>query len=441
MEKETVVVAKFGGSSLADSEQIKKVADIVRSDKNRKFVVVSAPGKRHGKDQKVTDLLYLCHNMAEQDLEFEEIFKVIETRYKAIRDELGLSVEIEKQLEEIKDRIANGATPDYTASRGEYLNGILIAAYLEYEFIDAAELVVFKRNGICDLDSTKLKIKERTDGIERAVIPGFYGATADGRIRTFSRGGSDVTGSLIAQGVEADLYENWTDVSGFLMADPRIVENPKPIKLLTYKELRELSYMGATVLHEDATYPVRLAGIKMNIKNTNEPEHPGTLIMDDEQAPHVEGIITGIAGKKDFSVISVDKPMMAGEVGFVRKLLSIMEMNDVSVEHFPTGIDSVSLVVADSEIENKWESLLEEIKIQCEPDSVVLNPNMALMAIVGRGMIRSKGISAKLFGALYKNDINVRMITQGAGELNIIVGVENEDFEKGIKSVYEAFVK
>lgn len=441
MENETVVVAKFGGSSLADSEQIRKVADIVRSDKNRKFVVVSAPGKRHGKDQKITDLLYLCHNMAEQDLEFEEIFKVIETRYKGIRDELGLSLEIEKQLEEIKDRIANGATPDYTASRGEYLNGILIADYLDYEFIDAAELVVFKRNGVCDLESTKLKIKERTEGCRRAVIPGFYGATTDGRIRTFSRGGSDVTGSLIAQGVEADLYENWTDVSGFLMADPRIVENPRPIKLLTYKELRELSYMGATVLHEDATYPVRLAGIKMNIKNTNEPEHPGTLIMDDDQAPHIEGIITGIAGKKDFSVISVDKPMMAGEVGFVRKLLSIMEMNDVSVEHFPTGIDSVSLVVADSEIENKWESLLEEIKIQCEPDSVVLNPNMALMAVVGRGMIRSKGISAKLFGALYKSDINVRMITQGAGELNIIVGVENEDFEKGIKAVYEAFVQ
>lgn len=440
MNKDRIIVAKFGGTSLADSEQIKKVAKIIQSDKNRRYVIVSAPGKRHGKDQKVTDLLYLCHKMAEQDLDFEDIYKVVENRYMTIRDELGVAVEIERQLEEIKDRIANGATPDYTASRGEYLNGILTAAYLGYEFIDAAEVIIFKRNGICDLESTRLKIKSRMEAVKRAVIPGFYGSTVDGRIRTFTRGGSDVTGALVAQGVEADLYENWTDVSGFLMADPRIVENPKPIMALTYKELRELSYMGATVLHEEATYPVRLAGIKMNIKNTNEPDHPGTIIMGEEQAPHIEGTITGIAGKKDFSVISVDKTMMAGEVGYVRKLLAIMELNDISVEHFPTGIDSVSLVVADGEIESKIEKVLEEIRIQCEPDSVVCNPNMALMAVVGRGMIRAKGVSARLFGALYKNDINIRMISQGAGELNIIVGVENEDLEDSIRAVYKEFV-
>ncbi len=441
IEGDGIVVSKFGGSSLADSTQIKKVLDIVKEDSSRKYVVVSAPGKRHPKDQKITDLLYLCNKMAEQDLDFDEIFKVVYNRFINIRDELGIDLDLETTLLEIKDRIANGATADFTASRGEFITGQIVAKALNYEFIDAAEIIVFGRNGSCNLEATREKMKERMEGIEFAVIPGFYGSILDGKIKTFSRGGSDVTGSMVALGVAATLYENWTDVSGFLMADPRIVENPKQIEALTYKELRELSYMGATVLHDEATYPVRLGSIMMNIRNTNEPKHPGTIILGDDQIKSVPGRITGVAGKKGFTIITIDKTMMAGEVGFVRKVLAIIEINNISIEHIPTGIDSISLVIADSELENKIEKIIEDFKLHCEPDTVTVKSNMSLLAVVGKGMIKTKGISAKLFSALYEADVNVSMITQGAGELSIIIGIDTDDFNNATRSIYEKFVK
>lgn len=435
-----IIVSKFGGTSLADSNQMRKVLEIIKEDSARKYIVVSAPGKRHPKDQKITDLLYLCNKMAEQDLDFDEIYKVIHNRFIGIKDELGLDIDIEPALLDIKDRIANGATADFTASRGEYITAQLLAKALDYDFVDAAELIVFDRNGTCDLESTRIRMKERMEGIEHAVIPGFYGAILDGKIKTFSRGGSDVTGAIIALGMSAALYENWTDVSGFLMADPRIVDNPMQIEELTYKELRELSYMGAAVLHDEATFPVRLGKIMMNIRNTNDPKHPGTIILGDDQIKSVPGKITGIAGKKGFTILSIDKTMMAGEVGFVRKVLAIMEINNVSVEHIPTGIDSISLVMSDVELENKLNKIIEEIKLHCEPDAITATNNMALLAVVGRGMIKTKGISAKLFTALYKANVNVNMISQGAGELSIIIGLDTNDFDNAIRSIYEDFV-
>ena len=434
-----VIVAKFGGSSLADSNQIKKVKNIVISDKRRRFVVPSAPGKRHSKDHKITDLLYLCHQHVQQDLPFDDVFTIIQNRYIEICRELNLKIDIKKYLDEIKEKVANGASADYTASRGEFLSGLILADYLNYKFIDAADLVVFKKNGQFDAEITKEKIAERLKNEENAVIPGFYGAFPDGSIKTFTRGGSDVSGAIIAGAVEAEMYENWTDVSGFLMADPRIVKNPKHIEKVTYKELRELAYMGASVLHEESVFPVKDAGIPINIRNTNDPSHKGTLIMNDLSPVESCGTITGIAGKKDFTVIAIDKASMDSETGFLRKVLTILEMNDIPVEHIPTGIDTVSLVIADNQLDDKLDKIIEEIKIQCQPDSVTYYPNMALIAVVGRGMIKTKGISSRIFGALAKEGINIRMISQGSSEMNIIVGIENDDFEKAIPAIYQAF--
>lgn len=434
-----VIVAKFGGSSLADSSQFKKVKSIVLSEEKRRYVVPSAPGKRHNKDHKITDLLYLCQKHAEQNLPFEEVYKIIEKRYTDICEELALDIDIHEVMRNIQNDIAAGASADYTASRGEYLNGIILASFLNYEFIDAAELIVFRKDGQFDAETTQKKVQTRLASVPRAVIPGFYGAMENGEVKTFSRGGSDVTGSIIARGVEATLYENWTDVSGFLMADPRIVENPRNIEKITYKELRELSYMGASVLHEEAIFPVKKAGIPINIKNTNAPQDSGTLIINDLSPVNYTGTITGIAGKKGFTVIALEKMLMNSERGFLRKLLSILETNDISVEHMPSGIDSVSLVIADSELGNRAEKIMDEIRIQLNPDSIISYPNMALIAVVGRGMINTKGISAKVFGALGKEGINVRMMTQGSSELNIIIGIENDDFERAICAIYKSF--
>jgi len=434
-----VIVAKFGGSSLADSSQFAKVKDILLSDERRRYVVPSAPGKRHTKDHKITDLLYLCHQHVEQGLRFDEVYKIIEKRYMDICFELNLDLDIKVVLDNIKNSIAQGASADYTASRGEYLNGLILACFLDYEFIDAAELIVFRNSGQFDSEATQKKVQSKLASVNRAVIPGFYGSMEDGRIKTFSRGGSDITGSIIARGAGAVLYENWTDVSGFLMADPRIVESPKPIEKITYKELRELSYMGASVLHEEAIFPVKKEGIPIYIKNTNAPKDAGTLIINDMSPINYSGTITGIAGKKDFTVIAIEKTLMTSEKGFFRKLLSILEINDIYVEHMPSSIDSVSLVIADSELGNKMEKIMDEIRIQFNPDSIIVYPNMALIAVVGRGMIKTKGISAKVFGALAGEGINVRMITQGSSELNIIVGIENDDFEKAIPAIYKAF--
>lgn len=434
------IVTKFGGSSLADASQFKKVKNIILADENRKYVIPSAPGKRNSKDTKVTDLLYLCHMHVETGISSADVFKHVEDRYKQIVEELGLNFDIEKYLNIVKEDIEAGASKDYAASRGEYLNGLILANYLGYEFVDAKDVIVFDEEGSLNAEATNKALKERLSKTEKAVIPGFYGANAEGEIVTFSRGGSDVTGALVAASIGAKLYENWTDVSGFLMADPRIVDNPKSIDYITYKELRELSYMGASVLHEEAIFPVREAGIPINIKNTNKPEDRGTFIVKDTEGKECK-TITGVAGKKDFTVISIEKAMMNSELGFCRKVLSVLEMNNVSFENMPSGIDTVCVVVSDSELKNKKERIVDEIKRACNPDSIVVHPNMALIATVGKGMAKNKGVAAKIFGALAEANVNIRMIDQGSSEMNILVGIENDNFEKGIKAIYEAFNK
>ncbi|MGI6704759.1 MAG: aspartate kinase [Clostridia bacterium] len=436
-----IKVAKFGGSSLSDANQFRKVLSIVREDEGRWYIVPSAPGKRNNGDHKITDLLYLCHAHVQQEIPFDDVFEIISKRYLDIIRDLGLSLDLNPYLEEIKRNIASGASADYTASRGEYLSGLILAELLGYDFVDPAELIYFNHKGCFDAERTQQSIRERLSRHQRAVIPGFYGSNHKGEIKTFSRGGSDITGAIIARSVEADVYENWTDVSGFLMADPRIVKNPKPIEKITYRELRELAYMGATVLHDEAIFPVREAGIPINIKNTNRPEDPGTFIISDAEATVSAGTITGIAGRKGFTVIHIEKNMMNSELGFGRRLLSVLEENGISFEHLPSGIDTISAVVADCQLEHKLERVLEGIRHRCKPDYIDLHPNLALIATVGQGMVNTPGIAARLFGALGREGINVRMIDQGSSELNIIVGVDNEDFEKAVEAIYRAFVE
>ena len=434
-----MIVTKFGGSSLADANQFRKVKDIILSNGGRKIVVPSAPGKRNPKDFKVTDLLYLCHAHIESSIPLDDVFNLISNRYKDIVSDLNLDLDIDYYLDKIKSDLENGASKDYAASRGEYLNGIILANYLDFEFIDAKEIILFNKYGCIDTDATYRALKKVLIDGKKAVIPGFYGSDPTGNIITFSRGGSDVTGALVAASINADLYENWTDVSGFLMADPRIVKNPMQIRKITYRELRELSYMGASVLHEESIFPVRNAGITINIKNTNIPTDPGTLIVKDME-PDFENPIKGIAGKKDFTVISLEKAMMNSELGFCRKVLSILEQNCISFENMPAGIDTVCLVISDSQLKNKTEILVEEIKRTCNPDSIVVHPNMALIATVGNGMSSNKGVAAKIFNSLSESNINIRMIDQGSSEINILIGIENDDFEKAINSIYNAFV-
>ena len=432
-------VAKFGGSSLANANQMRKVKEIIMMDERRKYIVPSAPGRRFDDDIKITDLLYAVKKQAMDGEQTDELFSQIRQRYIEMRDELGTGLKIEKYLDVVEQDIVGGATLDYTASRGEFLNALLLADYLGYEFVDAADVIFFDKNGRLDLDKTKSVMRGRLKHAEKAVIPGFYGSTPDGEIRTFSRGGSDITGSIVARAVMANIYENWTDVSGFLMADPRIVDNPKTIMKITYRELRELSYMGASVLHEEAVFPVSEVRIPINIKNTNKPEDPGTLIVskvfeDDHRT------ITGIAGKRNFTVIAIEKNNMNTELGFGRKVLEALEKNEVSFEHMPTGIDTLSLVIADENIDGKLKSVQDDIYQACKPDSIEVFSNMALIATVGRGMRKHVGTAAKLFSSLAKGDINIRMIDQGSSEINIIVGVENEDFEKAVVSIYEGFM-
>ena len=432
-----IIVTKFGGSSLADATQFKKVKNILEENHNRKYIIPSAPGKRFSKDFKITDLLYLCHAHVKSSIPLDDVFKLIAERYKGIADELNLSIDLEYHLNIIKENIENGASMDYAASRGEYLNGLILANYLNIDFIDAKDVIKFNKYGTLNIEETYVALKDKLSNHERAVIPGFYGSNEHGDIVTFSRGGSDITGALVAASINAKLYENWTDVSGFLMADPRIVNNPKKIKTITYGELRELSYMGASVLHEEAVFPVRTSGIPINIRNTNEPENEGTLIVSNE-IKH-ENTITGIAGKQNFTVLSIEKSMMNSELGFCRKILTILEQNGVSFENMPSGIDTVSVVISDSNLKNKTEIIVEEIKRACNPDSVVVYPNMALIATVGTGMAYTKGVASKIFTTLAESDINIRMIDQGSSEINVLVGIENDDFEKGINAIYKAF--
>lgn len=432
-----IIVTKFGGSSLADSIHFKKVKNIIESNADRRYVIPSAPGKRFSKDFKVTDLLYLCHAHVNSSIPLDDVFKLISDRYHDIVKELNLTLDLDYHLNIVKSDIENGASADYTASRGEYLNGIILANYLDIDFVDAKDVIKFNKYGTLNIEQTYNLLKDKLSEHKRAVIPGFYGSDENGEIVTFSRGGSDVTGALVAASINAALYENWTDVSGFLMADPRIVNNPKKIKTITYGELRELSYMGASVLHEDAVFPVRTSGIPINIRNTNEPDDAGTLIVKNE-TKH-ENIITGVAGKQNFTVLSIEKSMMNSELGFCRKVLTVLEQHGVSFENMPSGIDTVSVVISDANLKNKTEIIVEEIKRSCNPDSVVVYPNMALIATVGTGMAYSKGVAAKIFTALSDADINIRMIDQGSSEINVLVGIENDDFEKGINAIYNAF--
>ena len=434
-----IKVVKFGGSSLASAEQFAKVGKIIRADKERRYVVPSAPGKRNAKDTKVTDMLYACYALVEEEEDFRVQLMKIKDRYDAIINGLHLKVSLEQEFKKITEDFKNKAGVDYAASRGDYLNGIIMANYLGYEFVDAAEVIFFAEDGSFDADRTQKVLSERLGKVERAVIPGFYGAGADGKIKTFSRGGSDITGSIVARAVHATCYENWTDVSGFLIADPRIIENPKPIQTITYRELRELSYMGAGVLHEDAVFPVRKAGIPINIRNTNDPENEGTWIVE-STCHQPRYTITGIAGKKGFVSVNVDKDMMNAEIGFGRKVLTAFEENGISFEHMPSGIDTMTVFVHQPEFEGKEQSVISAIHRLAKPDSVELEANLALIAVVGRGMKSTRGTAGRIFSALAHANINVKMIDQGSSELNIIIGVSNDDFENAIRAIYDIFV-
>ncbi len=433
------IVSKFGGSSVADGIQLAKLKKIVEHKSDRRYVIVSAPGKRFDMDNKVTDLLYLCKTHIDHNIDYRQIFQVVCDRFTALKMNLNIDVDLDKEFAEIDKNLQNNASEDYIASRGEYLTALVVSAYLGYDFVDTASLICFDDRGRLLDEETDRKLAEEILKHERAVIPGFYGSRPDGNIKTFSRGGSDITGSLVAKAVNADVYENWTDVSGFMVADPRIVKNPEQIDMISYKELRELSYMGASVLHEDAIYPVRASNIPINIRNTNDPTHRGTLIVSDTSKKADDKIITGIAGSKDFIVIAIYKNMMSAEAGFVRRCLSILEDYRIPVEHLPSGIDTISIVLSKKKINGKLEEILEEMQRRVAPDSMDIYENMALIATVGRGMSRRPGVSAKLFSALYRAGINIRMIDQGSSEMNIIIGVENVDFENGIRAIYEAF--
>ena len=436
-----IKVAKFGGSSLADANQFRRVHDILLSDPDRRFVVPSAPGKRFKEDIKVTDLLYRVYALVEKDQCADEAFQAVADRYEEIVRELGLDFDIKSVLADTYTEIKRVISPDFTASRGEYLNGRVLAAYMGWDFIDAKDVMKFDRQGVFAPEWTDQIMREELKKHTHAVIPGFYGSFPNGDVRTFSRGGSDISGAVVARAADADLYENWTDVSGFLMADPRIVENPLSIAHRSYRELRELSYMGATVLHEDAIFPVHKAGIPTNIRNTNDPAHPGTMITV-EQVNHEDGpVITGIAGHKNFTLISIEKGMMNAELGFGRRVLEAVEDFGVSFEHLPTGIDTMCVVISDAELVQKRDQIIERIRETCHPDSVEVMGGLALIATVGYGMVKKHGTAAKLFGALYQADVNVRMIDQGSSEMNIIVGVDVEDFEKAVRAIYNAFVE
>ncbi len=432
-------VVKFGGSSLASAEQFQKAGSIIRAEESRRYVVPSAPGKRFSGDTKVTDMLYDCYETAIGGKNFDVKLKKIQERYNEIIEGLGLTLSLDQEFEKIHEFFENGAGTNYAASRGEYLNGIIMANYLGYEFIDAAEVIFFSEDGEFDSEKTNRVLSSRLDKTERAVIPGFYGALPNGTVKTFSRGGSDITGSIVARAAKADLYENWTDVSGCLVTDPHIVENPKPIEIITYRELRELAYMGASVLHDEAIFPVRSEGIPINIRNTNDPSAPGTMIVE-STCKKPEFTITGIAGKKGFAAINIEKDRMNSEVGFARKVLSVFEENGISFEHLPSGIDTMSVFVHQSEFEEKEQKVLAGIHRIVDPDYMELESDLALIAVVGRGMRSARGTAGRIFSALAHADINIRMIDQGSSELNIIIGVNNEDFETAIQAIYDIFV-
>lgn len=432
-------VVKFGGSSLASAEQFKKVADIIHADKERCYVVPSAPGKRFSTDVKVTDMLYNCYRLADAGKGFKAELAEIAARYQEIIDGLELKLSLNDEFKEIEKNFKNKAGENYAASRGEYLNSIIMAAYLGYEFVDAAEVIRFADSGEFDAEYTNRILGERLKNLEHAVIPGFYGAYADGRVKTFSRGGSDITGSIVSRAVKANAYENWTDVSGFMVADPRIIKNPETIDTITYKELRELSYMGASVLHEEAIFPVRREGIPINIRNTNAPEDEGTWIVE-STCQKSKYVITGIAGKKGFCAVNIEKAMMNSEIGFGRKVLQAFEDYGISFEHAPSGIDTMTVFVHQDEFMHKEQKVVSDLHRLADPDSIDIEGDLALIAVVGRGMKATRGTAGRIFSALAHANVNVKMIDQGSSELNIIIGVANDDFKTAIKAIYDIFV-
>jgi aspartate kinase len=432
-----VKVAKFGGSSVADAAQLRKVERIVKEDPERRVVVVSAPGKRTSDDIKITDMLYRCHDCVREGKSFDAIFNAVAERYRSIIRELGLTMDFDKDLAAIHDGIAQSKTPDYAASRGEYLNARIASNLFGSRFVDATEIIRFDNSGRLSIDDTVSAIAASLGDNKSVVVPGFYGANPDGSIRTFSRGGSDITGALLARGIRADVYENWTDVSGVLMADPRIVQSPRSIPRLSYRELRELAYMGASVLHEEAVFPVIDLNIPVHVRNTNRPEDAGTLIV--REVEHPSETITGIAGRKGYTVIALEKNLMNREVGIGRRLLSALERHRVSFEHMPTGIDTVSLVIESSWLKGKLDLVLDEIRQECRPDKIEVVENMAVVATVGQGMLHTPGVAGRLFGALASADVHVRMIDQGSSGINIIVGIDERDFEKSIRAIYAEF--
>ena len=434
-------VVKFGGSSMADAGQYQKIRDILQADPERKVVVVSAAGKRFKDDHKITDLLYLCHAHTQYGVDCSGIFEMISSRYIQIRNDLGIDLDLETEFADFKQRIdKKELNADEIASRGEYFSAKLMAAYLGFQFIDSADWVKFNYDGTVDQDSTYEALQNLVVQGIGAVIPGFYGLMPDGHIRTFSRGGSDITGALAAAALDADVYENWTDVSGILMADPRLVDNPMAIPQVTYDELRELSYSGASVLHEDAIFPVREKNIPLNIRNTNDPEAPGTMIQESFQGEYdSDRFITGITGKKDFTIISLSRRGMSNQVGVLHKVLTILVRHNLSVDYVPNGIDNVSIVLPTESIASQLYTILGEIQTEVEPDTLDVHDQIAIVAAVGRQMACRPGISGKLFAALGEAGINIRMINQGPDELNIIFGVDNRDFKKAIQVLYSSF--
>lgn len=436
-------VVKFGGSSLADANQIKKAAAIIKAEECRRYVVPSAPGKRFSDDIKVTDMLYKCCELAGSGVDFSDDFQLIKDRYNGIIADLGVEMSLDDEFETIVKELKARPAKDYAASRGEFLNGKVLAKYLGYNFVDAADVIVFDTKGMLLLDETVKAVRSRLKGLDNAVIPGFYGRTTEGVIKTFSRGGSDVTGSIIANAVNAEIYENWTDVSGFLVADPRIVENPDAIETITYRELRELAYMGASVLHEDAIFPVRSAGIPINIRNTNRPEDKGTMIVSNDYDFSRESLghtITGIAGKRGFSTINIEKAMMNNELGFGMKVLNVLYNNGISFEHMPSGIDTMSITVDSAKLEPVREKVLAEIRREVAPDHLEIEDGIAILAVVGRRMKNTRGTVARVFAAMAHARINVKLIDQGSSELNVIIGVSENDLPEAIRRIYDMFI-
>ena len=439
----SIKVVKFGGSSLADADRFRRVAEIIKADPERRYAVPSAPGKRFSDDIKITDMLYQCYNLAKEPStkeEFETCYNNICARFLGIIADLGLDFDISGELSYIKNAILGRAGRDFAASRGEYLSGLILAKFLGYDFIDAENVILFKENGTFDAEKTHEVLSAELARHEYAIIPGFYGMMPNGTVKTFSRGGSDITGSIVARAAGAVLYENWTDVSGFMMADPRIIKNPRAIETVTYRELRELSYMGATVLHEDAIFPVRIAGIPINIRNTMRPGDDGTMIVASAPDYDTKHIITGVAGRRGFSVVTVEDDLMNSQIGYGRRMLEVFEDNGIAFEHMPTGIDTMSVIVATSDIEPIKDKIIAALNRTLKPDSVTVDDGLALVAVVGRGMVKAKGTAARVFSAVSNAGVNIRMIDQGSSELNIILGVEERDFEDTLKAIYNEFV-